>query len=169
MIVRPETPSDGPIIRDVVHAAFLGHPHHPPGSEPIEPAIVEALRAADALALSLVAEDDAGDVIGHIAFSRVLVEGIDRGWYGLAPIAVRPDRQGKGVGAALMREGLGRLQALGAAGVVLVGEPGYYGRFGFHEDARLTYADVPPAYFLCLPFGASVPAGTVTYHAAFSA
>ena len=167
MIVQREVPADHEAIRRIVYEAFHSHPQHDPGSEPTEHSIIDGLRDAGALTLSLVAQD-AGDIIGHIAFSRVLIDAADVGWYGLGPLAVRPDRQKQGIGATLVREGLLQIQAVGAAGVVLVGEPEYYGRFGFRADSRLTFADVPPEYFLCLPFGASVPAGVVTYHPAFA-
>ncbi len=164
--IREETAADESAIRDVVHEAFLNHPQHAPGAEPTEPAIVARLRATGALTLSLVA-DRAGDVVGHIAFSRVLVNGTDAGWYGLGPVAVRKNRQRQGIGAALIREGVTRLRAIGAAGIVLVGEPEYYGRFGFRADERLTLDGLPPEYFLCLPLEGTVPGGAVTYDAAF--
>ena len=167
MIIRHELVTDHTVVRDVIDAAFRDHAHQPADSEPVEPAIVEALRDANALSLSLVAED-AGEVIGHVAFSRVTIGAADVGWYGLGPLAVRPDRQRQGVGRALIQEGLRQLRARDAAGVVLVGEPEYYGRFGFRADARLTYAGVPSEYFLVLPFVSSVPAGPVSYHSAFS-
>jgi putative acetyltransferase len=165
--IRPELPTDLAAVRAVVHAAFQNHPQHQLGSEPVEPAIVDRLRATGALTVSLVAEE-AGDVIGHIALSRVLVNGADEGWYGLGPLAVRPDRQRQGIGGALLGEGVARLRVLGAGGVVLVGEPEYYTRFGFRADSRLSLAGLPPEYFLCLPLAASVPIGVVTYDPAFS-
>jgi putative acetyltransferase len=165
--IRAELPSDEVAIRGVVYAAFLNHPQHAPGAEPVEQAIVDRLRNTGALTLSLVAEG-AGEVIGHIAFSRVRIDGEDVRWYGLGPLAVRPDQQGAGVGSALVREGIARLRAQGAGGVVLVGEPEYYARFGFRQHARLTIAGLPPEYFLVLPFGDAVPEGAVTFDPAFA-
>ena len=75
--------------------------------------------------------------------------------------------QGAGIGARLIREGLEQLRAAGAKGCVVLGEPDYYGRFGFRADDRLTYPGPPPQYFQILPFGADVPIGTVAYHPAF--
>jgi putative acetyltransferase len=165
--IRPEQPRDLAAIRALVYQAFLDDPHREPGTPPIEHEIVDRLRARGALALSLVAEVD-GEVIGHIAFSPVRVDGADVGWFGLGPVAVHPDRQGQGAGRALIEEGLARLRARGGGGVVLVGEPALYGRFGFRADARLTYEGVPPQYFLVLPLGDLVPRGAVSYDDAFS-
>jgi len=120
------------------------------------------------MTVSLVAFD-ATELVGHVAFSPVTVDGRDVGWYGLGPVAVRPDRQGTGIGSTLIREGLARLRALGAQGCVLVGAPEYYGRFGFAAEPALVYPDLPARYFQILSFGVAVPQGTVAYHAAFAA
>ncbi len=163
MLIRDEEPADIDSIRAVVTAAFEKLPH----STQTEPAIIDALRSAKALALSLVAFDGA-EVVGHVAFSPVMISGQQGGWYGLGPLAVRPDRQRRGIGDALVRSGLQRLQSLGAQGCVLVGEPEYYERFGFKANPRLRFAGVPPEYFLAIAFGAQVPEGDVQYHAAFN-
>ncbi|MCB0023597.1 MAG: N-acetyltransferase, partial [Caldilinea sp.] len=105
--------------------------------------IVEALRAAGALTVSLVAEVD-GRVVGHIAFSPVTMSDGTVGWYGLGPVSVLPAYQGMGIGGALIVEGLARLRKLGARGCCLVGHPGYYGRFGFEHVDGLAYEGVPP-------------------------
>jgi putative acetyltransferase len=174
LVIRAERPSDWSAIHDVVYAAFLGHPHAPPGSEPVEQQIVEALRDDGALTLSLVAEAEgnangAGEIVGHIAFSPVVIETRSLGWVGLGPVAVRPDLQRQGIGAALIREGLRRLIDMRAAGVVLLGAPAYYERFGFRPDDRLRLTGFPAEYFLCLPLEGHVPTGEVTYHPSFSA
>lgn len=96
MIVRPEQARDVPAIRALLYAAFENHPHHAPGSPPTEHLIVDGLRAAGALTLSLVAEEG-GQVIGHIAFSPVLVSQAACDWYGLGPVAVLPGMQLQGV------------------------------------------------------------------------
>jgi putative acetyltransferase len=168
MMIRDEIPADYPAITTLVDAAFLGHPY----SRQTEARIVAALRQAGALAVSLVAEED-GLVVGQIAFSPVTIEGGEPGWYGLGPVAVQPDRQGQGIGRALIEAGLARLTALGAAGCVLVGEPDFYRRFGFRADPRLTYPGLPPEYFLVRaiagPDGttAALPTGVVRFHPAF--
>lgn len=162
--LRPEIPSDADAIRRLTDAAFRDAPH----SDGTEAAIVDALRRVDALTVSLVAEAD-GAIVGHAAFSPVTIDGTHSGWFGLGPVSVEPGRQRLGIGSALVRAGLDRLRAQGAAGCVVLGEPGYYGRFGFAADPRLRLAGVPPEYFQRLAFTDDVPAGEVAYHPAFTA
>lgn len=162
MIIRAEQPGDEAAIGAVTAAAFAPMPY----SDQTEPQIIERLRAAGALALSLVAEDD-GVIVGHIAFSPVVLEGGEGGWYGLGPVSVLPERQGAGVGGALVREGLDRLRALGAAGCVLLGDPAYYGRFGFRNDHSLVLPDVPREYFQSLVLHGPDAFGIVAFHPGF--
>jgi putative acetyltransferase len=115
-------------------------------SNQTEAKIVDILRADGALSLSLVATE-AGHVLGHAAFSPVTFEGSAGGWYGLGPVSVWPSRQRRGVGQALIRDGLRSLQAMPAAGCAVLGEPGYYGRFRFENDRALFYGDAAPGYF----------------------
>ena len=121
---------------------------------------------AGALTISLVAIE-ADNLVGHVAFSPVVITQAIGNWYGLGPVSVRPDRRRRGVGAALIRNGLERLVALNAAGCVVLGEPGYYGRFGFESDAELYYGEAPRSYFQRLIFHGSSPKGEVTYHLGF--
>lgn len=164
MIIRSEAASDIEIITAVTKAAFENHPV----SRGTEPFVIEALRAANALTLSLVAEVD-GSVAGHVAFSPVTISDGSRNWYGLGPVSVLPKLQRKGIGKALIREGLSRLKVLGAKGCFLVGDYGYYQRFGFKNVPELTYPDIPQEYFLALPFGEEQPPGIVFFHEGFSA
>jgi putative acetyltransferase len=164
MRIRPEIPADAAAIRSVTEAAFKGAEH----SSQTEAAIVDALRDSGALAISLVAERD-GAIIGHVAFSPVLLDGADKGWFGLGPVSVLPDLQGSGVGTALIREGLKLLERRGAKGCVLLGDPSYYGRFGFTSDHALRYPGPPPQYFQSLILSGDPAAGDVTYHAGFEA
>jgi putative acetyltransferase len=120
--IRDEEPGDAPAVRRVNETAFAG---------PAEADLVEALHAAAAVTLSLVAVDR-GAIVGHILFSPVDLDGV----VGLAPMAVAPARQGAGIGSALVRAGLERLAAAGVAAVVVVGHPSYYPRFGFQPAAR---------------------------------
>ena len=106
-------------------------------------------------------------LVGHVAFSPVTLSDGTARWYGLGPVAVSPRRQGEGIGTALVRQGLERLQAMEAGGCVVLGEPGYYGRFGFRHDPRLAFPGPPPRYFQMLAFGDEMPAGTVSYAPAF--
>ena len=162
--IRSETPHDIPIIRQITEAAFAKAEHN----SGTEAAIVDHLRAAGALAISLVAEA-ADNVVGHVAFSPISVEGKSCGWYGLGPVSVRPGWQGKGIGSQLVREGLARLVDAGGKGCVVLGDPGYYRRFRFESDPDLRLEDVPAEYFMRLVLKGPVPTGRVTYHAAFDA
>jgi putative acetyltransferase len=164
MIIRPERESDIDAIFTVTKAAFENQPY----SAQTEQFIVNALRAAKALALSLVAEAD-GKVVGHIAFSPVAISDGSDNWYGIGPVSVLPEFQKKGCGKSLINEGLALLKASGARGCVLVGDPNYYERFGFRNLPDLSVAEVPPENFLGLPFGKNIPYGAVTFHQAFSA
>ncbi|MGI2881796.1 GNAT family N-acetyltransferase [Vibrio furnissii] len=166
MNIRPETPADITSIEQVTYRAFENHPHHEPGAKPTEHRIVATLREAGALSLSLICEDDTG-IIGHIAFSPIHIDGAACDWYGLGPVSVVPERQGEGIGGALIRESLSVLKAQGAQGVVLLGEPQYYQRFGFQSQPNLTYPGVPAEYFMALSLADAIPSGEVTYHAAF--
>jgi putative acetyltransferase len=164
MIIRRERDSDIDAIFAITKAAFENHPI----SNHTEQYIVNALRAAKALSLSLVAEVD-GRVVGHIAFSPVTISDGSENWYGIGPVSVLPEFQRKGCGKALINEGLTLLKASGAQGCLLVGDPSYYQRFGFRNIPELTLAGVPPENFLGLPFGKHIPHGQVTFHPAFSA
>ncbi len=163
MIIRLETKDDIEAIRNVTFAAFLGMF----SDTPTEHLIVDGLREAGALALSLVAETE-GNVVGHVAFSKVTVNEEDKGWFGLGPISVQPELQMKGIGTALINEGLSRLRAMGANGCVLEGSPKYYPRFGFKPYPGLYYENAPgPEYFMAFPFNEDVPQGKVEFHKAF--
>jgi predicted N-acetyltransferase YhbS len=162
VLVRPEAPSDIDAIRAVEAAAFAHHPF----SHQTEHLIVDALRDAGALAISLVAED-AGEIVGHIAFSAAQIGDAAGGWYLLGPVAVAPARQREGIGSALVEAGLQRLRLAGAAGCALVGDAGFYRRFGFAQADGVTCEGVPAECVLVLPFGGAVPAGELTYHEAF--
>ena len=159
--IRKERPADEQAITALIDAAFRDAPH----SDGTEAAIVERLRADGDLALSLVAAE--GSLVGHVAFSPVTLSDGTARWYGLGPVAVSPRRQGEGIGTALVRQGLERLHAMEAGGCVVLGEPGYYGRFGFRHDPRLAFPGPPPEYFQRLVLDGEPPAGTVRYARAF--
>ena len=164
MIIRPERESDRKAIHDVTVAAFADHPI----SEHTEQYIVDALRTAGALTVSLVAEVD-GCVVGHVAFSPVTISDGTTGWYGLGPVSVLPEHQNRGIGQALINEGLSLLKQMSARGCALVGDPGYYKRFGFKPSPALAHEGVPPEFFLILPFTGDLPEGIVVFHDAFKA
>jgi len=161
--IRPEGPDDAAAIHAVIEIAFLGMPFAD-GDEPHLPA---RLREDGDLALSLVAED-AERIVGHIAFSPVTIAGGATGWYGLAPLSVLPELHGQGIGSALAKRGIADMQARGAHGLVVLGDPAYYSRFGFENDPALRYSGAPAEYFQCLSFEGSTPAGEVAFAPAFS-
>jgi putative acetyltransferase len=164
-MIRDAAPSDDEAIRNVQRAAFAHHPF----SAHTEHLIVDELRAGGRLSLSLVSCDAAGTVVGHVAFSRVLVDGVDCHWFGLGPLAVLPGYQAQGHGSALAREGLQRLRAIGAAGCVVLGDPTYYARFGFSACPSLQFPGVPADHFMALALdGGTAPSGIVVYDHAFS-
>jgi putative acetyltransferase len=161
--IRGEIATDLPAIVAVTASAFLNAPH----ASHTEQHIVDALRKAGKLAVSLVAER-AGEVIGHVAISPVSISDGASGWFGLGPISVIPEHQRRGVGSLLMREALYMLRERGACGCVVLGEPEYYGRFGFKADRNLVLRGVPSEYFQALSFDSSRPKGVVTYDEAFN-
>jgi len=163
MIIREEKPSDISAIFHLTKAAFE---HHPFGDH-TEQFIIDALRTANALTLSLIAEDE-GNIVGHVAFSPVSISGGSRDWYGLGPISVLPKLQKQGIGTSLINEGISWLKSLGAEGCVLLGSPVYYERFGFKNIPDLVLEGVPQIYFLALPFGSREAHGKVSFHEAFS-
>ena len=163
MIIRPETSSDIKAVEEVTLAAFTGKF----SDNPTEHLIINGLREAAALSLSLVAELE-GKIVGHVAFSPVLINGNNINWYGLGPISVLPELQKQGIGSALINEGLKKIREMGAKGCVLEGSPDYYQRFGFRSYPGLTYEFAPETkYFISLPFYEEVPDGKVDYHRAF--
>ena len=164
MYIRPEQPKDFDSITAVTKAAFADHPV----SQQTEHYIIRALREADMLTVSLVAEED-GTIVGHIAFSPVTISDGTPDWYGLGPIAVHPDHQGKGIGTLLVKSGLEELKELDAEGCALVGPAQYYGRFGFKNYPQLVFENIPQHVVLLPPFPSRIPSGTMHFHKAFEA
>lgn len=162
--IRPERPGDEATIHRLTEAAFRDMPF----SEGDEQHLIDALRRDGDLALSLVAEDGAR-IVGHVAFSRVTIGDGTPDWYDLGPVSVWPELHKQGIGSALIRQGIATLRENGAAGIVLLGSPDYYGRFGFRHEPQLRYPGPPPEYFQCLVLRGELPAGEVTYAPAFRA
>ncbi len=161
--IRAERPGDEDIIHELTQAAFAPMSY----SSGTEGAIIRALRANGELALSLVAEED-GEIIGHVAFSPVTIGGHYDDWFGLGPISVRADKQRKGIGHALIREGIHQLKALGAKGCALVGDQAVYKGVGFVSDGQLTYEGVPDIYVQHLTLSGHAPQGVLTFSPAFA-
>lgn len=160
MLIRNEIDRDASAIRRVVTEAMKVLPQ----STGTEAAIVDRLRADNALSLSLVAEDG-GEVVGYLAASDARIGAVP-GWGLIGPVAVLPAQHGQGIGSALMDEAIRRLRA-GCKGAALVGDPGYYGRFGFRGFPGLRLGDVPPRFVQTLPFDGSEPEGELIHHPAF--
>jgi putative acetyltransferase len=135
LAIRDETPADVAAVRAVNTAAF---------ERDAEALLVDRLRDAGALALSLVAALD-DRVVGHVAFSPVTIDGV-AGALGLAPVAVAPVYQRRAIGSRLVEEGLARLRERGVGAVVVLGHPAYYPRFGFVPASRfgLRYGEPVP-------------------------
>ena len=164
IVIRNETSEDIGPIAEVTIAAFRTLEI----SNQTEHFIIEALRAAGALTLSLVAKVG-GRVVGHIAFSPVTMSDGTQDWYGLGPVSVLPEYQRRGIGTALIRGGLSRLKGMHARGCCVVGHPDYYRKLGFENVPGLVYEGVPREVFFALAFDGHATPVTVTFHEAFQA
>ncbi|POR56972.1 GNAT family N-acetyltransferase [Bosea psychrotolerans] len=162
MPIEQERLEDALAIHQLTDEAFKGMPF----SQQTEARIVDALRAAGALTLSLIARRN-GEIVGHVAFSPVRINGEAGDWHGLGPVSVRPAQQRKGIGQALIHDGLGRLRAMKAAGCILLGSPAYYSRFGFESASDLHYGNILPGYLQFLTFRGPAPKGEVSFRPGF--
>ncbi|MEJ2862708.1 GNAT family N-acetyltransferase [Actinomycetospora flava] len=165
MIVRRERPEDLPAVRAVVAGAFDAGD----GMIPVEVGLLDRLREDVGWIprLSLVAEQE-GEVVGHVVATRGRAG--ERPALGIGPVAVRPDRQGRGIGTALMYTLLGAAEACDEELAVLLGEPAFYGRFGFGPGADHGVTAPEPAWgphFQVRAFTRDAPRGTFRYAAPF--
>lgn len=142
MIIRRETIADQPAVDAVTTAAF-GRPES--DQPPVETLLLQALRRDEGWieTLSLVAANDE-QVIGHVVCTRGWVA--DVAGLGLGPISVAPDHQRRGVGQALMHAIIGAADAAGEPFVALLGDPHFYGRFGFVEASSLGVGAPDPSW-----------------------
>ena len=161
--IRLETVHDCETISKIIDSAFFGKPY----SAGDEATLVDELRRAGDLSLSLVADLD--DVtVGHIAFSPARPsEGIGR-WFALGPLAVSPTYQRNGIGTALVSRGLDLIDSMQANGCILTGDLRYYSRFGFEHSPENTPVGEPAAYFMIRRFRGDVPNGPIHFHDAFN-
>lgn len=162
--IREESDTDYQSISNVTKAAF----EKVDISKQTEHFIIEALRSSKALTISLVAELN-GQIVGHIAFSPVNISDGTKGWHGLGPLSVHPNYQNKGIGKALVLEGIEFLKRLNSNGCCLVGHPKYYTKFGFINCSELVHPGIPNEFFFVLPLKSNIPNGFVTFHDAFKA
>jgi putative acetyltransferase len=176
--LRPEQPGDAGTIREITESAFGGK---------VEADLIDALRAAGGITLSAVAvlsgrripgkstavarrssmcdgEVVGGELVGHVLFTPVTVV-TERGEFpllGLGPVAVLPAKQHQGIGTLMIAGCLEHLRASGHQGVVVVGEPGYYRRFGFIPASRWGLRwemEVPEEDFVAMELTPGVLAG----------
>jgi predicted N-acetyltransferase YhbS len=163
--IRAEAAEDTEAIHRLTKIAFANAKF----SSHTEHFIVDALRKAGELTISLVAVTVDGRVVGHVAMSPVIISSGTKDWYGLGPVSVAPDQQRKGIGSALVKEALTRLRTLGGHGCVLLGDPAFYSRFGFSNQSSLEYLSAPREHFQALSFDAYMPAGSIQFQPAFDA
>ena len=166
MKIRAEQPADVASIRDLSRTVF---------ETSTEADLVDALRERAQPYISLVA-DGGSAIVGHIMFSPAkLSSDPNLRIIGLAPMAVSPEQQRKGIGAALIRAGLEQCREMGYRAVVVLGHADYYPRFGFLPASRfglVSEYDVPDENFMALelePGALGGKGGTVSYHPAFAA
>jgi len=162
MSIRAATPRDREAIRLVEEHAF---------GQQAEAGLVDALINGGDAVVELVAEED-GQVVGHILFSRLYVQSGGKRFaaVALAPLAVEPSFHGTGIGGALIREGHVRLKEAGEALAVVLGDPAYYGRFGYsHDRAGKFDSEYQGEALQALAWGDAPETGKLVYASAFTA
>ncbi|MBT5187679.1 MAG: N-acetyltransferase [Kordiimonadaceae bacterium] len=165
MKIRFEEKKDYDDVRNIHLSAFDGSG---------EAQLVELLREKASPIISMVAEEEGGNVVGHIIFSPVTLCDHDIDIMGLAPVAIYPNYQKMGYGTNLIKKGLEECKKMGYQGVVLLGHADYYPRFGFKASIEYGISceyDVPEENFMALELveGAfSKVSGKIKYHSAFS-
>lgn len=162
LVIRDEGPADVAAIHAVTAAAFRDMPY----SDGSEPEVIARLRAAGALSVSLVADLE-GVVVGHVAFSPAVAHDGSSPWFALGPVSVAPALHGRHIGSALINSGLTALEAQGALGCMLLGDAGYYARFGFKPAPDNAPSTVPAEHFMLRLGSNPAPHGPLDYHPAF--
>jgi len=162
MDIREESIADQGDIRRVTELAFQDRSY----ADGDEQDVIDRLRTGDALALSLVAVDS-NELVGQITFSHSEISDGSSPWFALGPVSVTPSRQGEGIGSALINEGLTRIEAMGALGCILTGNPDYYRRFGFELSPANVPKNEPEEYFMLKLLGGRQTKGTFSFHVAF--
>lgn len=162
-MIRHARPDDFDQIRAVTAAAF---------EREAEADLIERLRADGDVMFELVAAEEEA-IVGHVLFSRLWADRIERLYSALAPVSVRPDRQRSGRGGQLIRQGIETCRDFGVHGIIVLGHPDYYPRFGFGAEAaarvKAPYSGSPAFMALTLEDGAFDRPMTVAYPSAFGA
>lgn len=156
-ILRDERPSEIPTINKIAVAAFATKAY----GDGTEGDLIDSLRRDGDLSLSLVADLN-GVVVGRVSMSPATVGKAD-GWYGLGPVAVDTDHFKQGIGSTLIRTALGRVAEQGAAGVVLVGDPNYYSRFGFVKGGSVQYLNIEAKNVMVRTLNGPTATGVITF------
>ena len=160
--IRKERSTDYGVIHAITEVAFREMPF----SDGDEQDVIDRLRSAKALTLSLVAVIEE-KVVGHIAFSPAKAGDDSCPWFALGPVSVLPDLQRQGVGSALIESGLGQIEDLDALGCILTGNPEYYRRFGFALSPKNVPPNEPEEFFMLKLFKATQVSGPISFHKAF--
>jgi len=160
--IREELSADHETIHALTEEAFRDRPY----ADGDEQDVIDRLREAGALALSLVCVLD-DEIVGQINFSPAQLKDGCEPWFTLGPVSVVPAHQGRGIGSALIRQGLNKIKDRGALGCILTGNPAYYQRFGFVVSPAHCPADEPGEFFMLKTFGAIAPVGQFSFHPAF--
>jgi len=160
LVIREAKADDHESIAALVEAAF---------GQPDEARLVERLRRQGDMVLDLVATN-AGELVAHVVFSRLRVEG-EHGRFdavALAPMAVLPDRQRSGVGRSLIENAHHILEERGEALSIVLGDPAYYGRFGYtHDRATNFQSDYQGEALQALAWDTAPQSGRLIYPQAF--
>jgi putative acetyltransferase len=162
LLIRLEAPCDYAAIYDLTKRAFAPMPFA--GGD--EQDLIDQLRDAGALVISLVAELDRR-IVGHVAFSPAFAADGSKGWYTLGPVSAEPELKHQGIGTTLIDAGLAMLRERDAAGCVLVGNPAYYARFGFKLFPALAPGGNHAEYYQILPTRVAEPSVVVGFHPLF--
>ena len=160
--IRLERKSDQKSIREITELAFKGKPY----ADGDEQDLIEKLRKAGALALSLVALDNE-ELVGQVTFSLAKIDSATGPWYALGPVSVTPSRQREGIGSRLIEAGLSEIKHRGALGCILVGDPVFYSRFGFEVTPFCCPESEPEKYFMVKLFSTVRPTGCFSFHSIF--
>jgi hypothetical protein len=165
LLVRPEREADFDAVRRVVEEAFARAEH----TDGDEHNLVDRLRRSEEYipSLSLVAEVN-GEIVGYVMFSRIYVGNAEA--VALAPLAVLPAYQNKGIGRALICDGHRRAMKMGYGCSVVLGSPDYYSKCGFLPASQFGITapfEIPSQFYMVYPMTRSIPGGRVRYSAAF--